>query len=136
MLFALLQCVFGFFFFIVFFLQIGNNKILSLKLIFIKNKKQKQTTKPSKKENKNSQRLLIILARFVLFLALFLIIIHKLCTYRCISKPIGVHHVANDVYEDIAAANVQMVLQCLRYKNNCNKFLESLRDWSRSYLYI
>lgn len=71
-----------------------------------------KTTKTPKQEKKNTKRL-IILAGSVVSLALFLIIIHELYTYRHISNPIGVHHVANDVYEDIAAANVQRVLRCL-----------------------
>lgn len=72
-----------------------------------------KTTKTPKQEKKNTGRLLIILAGSVVSLALFLIIIHELYTYRHISNPIGVHHVANDVYEDIAAANVQRILRCL-----------------------
>lgn len=72
-----------------------------------------KTTKTPKQEKKNTKGLLIILAGSVVSLALFLIIIHELYTYRHISNPIGVHHVANDVYEDIAAANVQRVLRCL-----------------------
>lgn len=100
-------------FFLNSFLSLDRKQqLLSLKPILIKNKKQK-TTKSSIKGEKNSGRLLIILAGSVLFLALFLITIHELCTYRCISNQIGVHHVANDVYEDIAAANVQMVVQSL-----------------------
>lgn len=103
-------------FFLNSFLSLDRKQqLLSLKPILLKNekKKNKKTTKPSIKGENNSGRLLIILAGSVLFLALFLITIHELCTYRCISNPIGVHHVANDVYEDIAAANVQMVVQSL-----------------------
>lgn len=104
-----------FWFFLNSFLSLDRKQqLLSLKPILLKNEKKKQkTTKPSIKGENNSGRLLIILAGSVLFLALFLITIHELCTYRCISNPIGVHHVANDVYEDIAAANVQMVVQSL-----------------------
>lgn len=129
--------VFLFVFFFFSFLSLDRiQQLLSLKPILIKKQKTKNDEAINKRRKKNSGRLLIILAGYVVSLALFLIIIHELCIYRCISNPIGVHHVANDIYEDIAAANVQRILRCLWYQNNCTTFLESLRDWSRSYLYI
>lgn len=72
-----------------------------------------KTTNTSKQEKLNKGRLLIILAGSVVSLSLFLIIIHELYTYRHISNPIGVLHVANDVYEDIAASNDEIVLRCV-----------------------
>lgn len=66
-----------------------------------------------KQEREKAERLLIILAGSAVSLALILIIIHELYAYHHMSHPIGVNHVENDVYEDIAADNDQRLLRCL-----------------------
>lgn len=70
-------------------------------------------TQTPKQKKKDSGRLLIILAGSVVSLALILIIIHELYTYRHVSNRIGVHQVVNNVYEDIVVANDQIVLRCI-----------------------
>lgn len=72
-----------------------------------------ETTQTPKQERKKTQRLPIILAGSAVSLALILIIIHELYTYLHKSHPIGVNHVENDVYEDIAVDNDQRLLRCL-----------------------
>lgn len=59
---------------------------------------QKQTL-----QKKNTGRILIISAGSAIFLALILIILHELVTYRQMSIQIDVHQVVDDMYEDIDA---------------------------------
>lgn len=52
---------------------------------------------------KHTERILIISAGSVISLALMLIILHELVTYRQIHAQNDVHQVVNDVYDDIDA---------------------------------
>lgn len=92
-----------------------------------------ETTQTLKQERKNTGRLLIILAGSAVSLALILIIIHELYAYHHMSHPIGVNHVENDVYEDIAADNDQRLLRCLWYECQGKRIWVSLTECSESF---
>lgn len=81
-----------------------------------------ETMQTPKQERGKAERLLIILAGSAVSLALILIIIHELYAYHHMSHPIGVNHVENDVYEDIAADNDQRLLRCLWYQTKAKQF--------------
>lgn len=81
-----------------------------------------ETTQTPKQERKNIGRLLIILAGSAVSLALILMIIHELYANHHMSHPIGVNHVENDVYEDIAADNDQRLMRCLWYQAKAKEF--------------
>lgn len=57
------------------------------------------TQKPTSR--KNTGRILIISAGAAISLALVLIILHELVTYRQMSTQINVHQAVNNVYDDI-----------------------------------
>lgn len=92
-----------------------------------------ETTQTPKQERKNTGRLLIILSGSAVSLALILIIIHELYAYHHMFHPIGVNHVENDVYEDIAADNDQRLLRCLWYECQGKGIWLSLTDYSESF---